>query len=184
MSCSQCCNEILQTAAKSESFGEDVGVTSGCPPGSNYDRSPTKLWKHHKPHSATINNRTVSHYIEFHSGALNGNNGVSEVSVYVRELSSSHARVFVFRAVHAVRMDVCCLLYLDVSEEMQVALHLPACELKIVFLLPTVMLIGREALMELGIKRERWLMTPWKTAITFKFIYLFGRGFCPERHYK
>ncbi len=76
------------------------------------------------------------------------------VSVHVFELSSSHARVFVFRTVHAVRTDACYVLYLDVCEEMQVALHLPACELKIVFLLPTVMLIGREALVELGIKRK------------------------------
>lgn len=40
------------------------------------------------------------------------------VSVYVCEFSSSHARVFVFKTVHAVHMDVYCLLYLYVSEEM------------------------------------------------------------------
>lgn len=51
-----------------------------------------------------------------------------------------------------VCMDLCCLLYLDKSEEMWVAIHLPPCELKVVFFFPTVMLIGREALMELGKK--------------------------------
>lgn len=45
-------------------------------------------------------------------------------------------------------------LYLNISEEMWVALHLPARELEIVFLLPAVMLIGGETLMELRTKRK------------------------------
>lgn len=45
-------------------------------------------------------------------------------------------------------------LYLDKSEEMQVALHLSACELKIVFLLPAVMMVDRETLVELGEQEE------------------------------
>lgn len=57
--------------------------------------------------------------------------------------------------VHVVHMDVCCLVYLDKSKEMWVALHLPACELKTVFFLPTVMKIGREALMELQTEKKR-----------------------------
>lgn len=55
---------------------------------------------------------------------------------------------------HVVHMDVCCLVYLDKSKEMWVALHLPACELKTVFFLPTVMKIGREALMELQTEKK------------------------------
>lgn len=42
----------------------------------NCDSSPTRMWKHHKPHCATINNTTLSHYSEFHWGVLDGNNGV------------------------------------------------------------------------------------------------------------
>lgn len=45
----------------------------------------------------------------------------------------------------AVHMDD----YLYKSKEMWVALHLPPCELKTAFLLPTVKPVGREALMEL-----------------------------------
>lgn len=45
-------------------------------------------------------------------------------------------------------------LYLDVSGEMEVVLHLPAREFKIVFLLQAVFMIGREAFMKLGEKRK------------------------------
>lgn len=78
------------------------------------------------------------------------------VRVSVCELSSSHA-CSVHYACCAYVMFACCLLYLDVSEEMWTALHLPASELKIVFLFPTVMLVAREALMELRTKMKGWL---------------------------
>lgn len=52
-----------------------------------------------------------------------------------------------------VIVGVCCSLYLDEREKMLVVLHLSACELHIVFLLPTVMLVTRKALMELGTKK-------------------------------
>lgn len=45
--------------------------------------------------------------------------------------------------------DVGSFVYLDKSKELRVVLHLPACELETVFFLPTVVLIGREKLMEL-----------------------------------
>lgn len=51
------------------------------------------------------------------------------------------------------------LLYLNISLEMWVVLHLPVCELKVVFLLPTVMFIGEETLMELYTKRKGRLIT-------------------------
>jgi len=69
MSCTQFSEqEIRQSAAEADSFGEDFNVKSGWPSGSGTERSPTRLWKHHKPHRATINDLTVSHNIEFHSG--------------------------------------------------------------------------------------------------------------------
>lgn len=46
------------------------------------------------------------------------------------------------------------LLYLNISLEMWVVLHLPVCELKIVFLLPTVMFIANKTLMKLQTEEE------------------------------
>lgn len=49
-----------------------------------------------------------------------------------------------------VAANSCGLLrHLDKSEEMRVSLHLPACELKTVFFLPAVVLVGGEELVEL-----------------------------------
>lgn len=50
------------------------------------------------------------------------------------------------------------LSYLYKSGEMWVALHLPPSELEVVFLLPAVVLIGREALTELGKRGRRGLI--------------------------
>lgn len=56
----------------------------------------------------------------------------------------------------SVHMDDYCLAYLYKSKEMWVALHLPPCQLKTAFLLPTVESVGREALMEL-LKEKRMI---------------------------
>lgn len=45
--------------------------------------------------------------------------------------------------------------HLDEGVEVWVALHLPACELQVVLLLPTVVLIGEEALRELETNKKR-----------------------------
>lgn len=47
---------------------------------------PQGLWKCNKPHCATIKNRTLTHYNEFHLRVLNGNNEVcasEHFSVYL-----------------------------------------------------------------------------------------------------
>lgn len=51
------------------------------------------------------------------------------------------------------------LLYLNISMKMWVVLHLPACELKIVFFHPTVMFIAKETLVKLQAKRKGCLIT-------------------------
>lgn len=95
---------------------------------------PQDYKKKHKPH---INSRTVSHDIVFHSCII--------MWLSVGKILRVHT--LILRSLHL--MHICCLLYLNKSEEMWIALHLPACEFKVVFLFPTVMLIRREALMEL-----------------------------------
>lgn len=73
-------------------------------------------------------------------------------------------------------------MYLDESEEMLVALHLPACELKIVFLLPTVMLIGREALMELEAQKkkkdDKWHCEKAPSPCPASRIFMIGEHYC------
>ncbi len=147
---------LSKPSLESESLEEDVSVKSGCPSGSGDDRSPTRIWKHHKPHCATINN---SHYNEFQWTTWMVIIGFVLVTVY----AYVHVKFHPQRPESVMHMPAA---YLDKREEMWVALHLPACELKIVFLLPTVMLIARKALMELKTKRKERLTTIWKTSVT------------------
>ena len=84
-----CEQEILLKCCQSLNHLEQTLVGKAV----NCDSSPTRMWKHHKPHCATINNTTLSHYSEFHWGVLDGNN-----EVCVRDCSS---------ALHAVVVRPC-----------------------------------------------------------------------------
>lgn len=71
---------------------------------------------------------------------------------------------------------LCALRHLDKSEEMRVALHLPARELKTVFFLPAVVLVGGEELVELWTERKEWLtiiiMSNWRHFASTVFLCL------------
>lgn len=124
-------------------------MTSGCPSGSGSHRPPTKCYESITSHTEAP---LITEQLVITLNSIQATTGLVWVSIVAcaNFYHQIHASLHCISRIRVTSAS----LYLNIDREMGVVLHLPACELQVVFLLPTVMLIGRETFMELETKKE------------------------------